>query len=153
MKGTGNIEAKGQTNELNVDVKGSGNLKMGDLAAKTADVDIKGSGKVELAPQDSLNVDMAGSGTIYLRSEPRKIETSIHGSGQIVHPDGTMQGGRSHERHARAEDAMMRIGAAIQEALENDDAMDRDDLERAKSRLKARIRAQDARELARQDNL
>jgi Putative auto-transporter adhesin, head GIN domain len=151
LKGTGNIEAKGQANELNVDVKGSGNLKMADLAVKNADVDIKGSGKVELAPQDSLNVDIKGSGSIYLHSEPRKIETSIRGSGTIVHPDGTMQGGRSHERHARADDDA--IGAAIQEALANDSDADRDELDHAKSTLKARIRAQIARELARQDNL
>jgi hypothetical protein len=98
-----------------------------------------------------LNVDLAGSGTIYLRSEPRKIETSIHGSGTIVHPDGTRQGGRSRERHARADDAAIR--AAILEALDNDEDADRDETDRAKDRLKARIRARVAHDLERGDNL
>ena len=123
IAGAGDIRADGKTDNLEVDVRGSGNLKLGDLAAKNVDVDIKGSGKAEVAPQDSLNVDLAGSGTIYLRSEPKKIETSIHGSGNIVHPDGTRQGGRSYERHARAEDAMIRM--AVLQALENDGDMDR----------------------------
>ena len=148
IAGAGDLQADGKTDNLKVDVKGSGNLKLGDLAAKAVDVDIKGSGKVEVAPQDSLNVDVAGSGTVYLRSEPKKIETSIHGSGNIVHPDGTRQGGRSYERHARAEDAMIRM--AVSQALENDSDNDSDDLERAKARLKARIRAHVAQELNRE---
>ncbi|MGZ5921724.1 MAG: GIN domain-containing protein [Rhizomicrobium sp.] len=149
IAGAGDIRADGKTDNLKVDVRGSGNLKLGDLAAKTVDVDIKGSGKAEVAPEDSLNVDLAGSGTIYLRREPKKIETSIHGSGHIVHPDGTSQGGRSYERHARAEDAAIRM--AVLKALENDDDMDRDDMERAKHRLKERIRPRVAQELANEE--
>jgi hypothetical protein len=151
IAGAGDLQADGKTDNLKVDVRGSGNLKLGDLAAKNVDVDIKGSGRAEVAPQDSLNVDLAGSGTIYLRSEPRKIETSIHGSGTIVHPDGTRQGGRSRERHARADDAAIR--AAILEALDNDEDADRDETDRAKDRLKARIRARVAHDLERGDNL
>jgi hypothetical protein len=149
IAGAGDIQADGKIDNLKVDVRGSGDLKLGDLVAKNIDVDIKGSGKVEVAPQDSLNVDLAGSGTIYLRSEPKKIETSIHGSGNIVHPDGTRQGGRSYERHARAEDAMIRM--AVLQALDNDDDMDRHEMERAKHRLKERIRARLAQELANED--
>jgi hypothetical protein len=132
IAGAGNIQAEGKTDDLKVDVRGSGDLKLG-----------------EVAPQDSLNVDLAGSGTIYLRSEPKKIETSIHGSGHIVHPDGTSQGGRSYERHARAEDAAIRM--AVLKALENDDDMDRGDMERAKHRLRERIRARVAQELANEE--
>ena len=144
IAGSGDIQADGKTENLTVDVRGSGNLKLSDLAAKNVDVDIKGSGKAEVAPQDSLNVSLAGSGTIYLRNEPRKIETSIHGSGTIVHPDGTRQG-RGHGRHASAEDAAIR--AAVLEALASDGDSDNDEMERAKDRLKARIRARIAREL------
>jgi hypothetical protein len=148
IAGAGDIQADGKIDNLKVDVRGSGNLKLGDLVAKNVDVDIKGSGKAEVAPQDSLNVDLAGSGTIYLRSEPRKIETSIHGSGNIVHPDGTRQGGWSHERHARAEESAIRM--AVLQALENDGDRDGDDMDRAKARLKARIRARVAQELNRE---
>ncbi|MEO8894498.1 MAG: DUF2807 domain-containing protein [Rhizomicrobium sp.] len=150
IAGSGDLQADGKTDNLKVDVRGSGDLKLGDLAAKNVDVDIKGSGKAEVAPQDSLNVDLAGSGTIYLRSEPRKIETSIHGSGTIVHPDGTRQGGRSRERHARADDAAIR--AAVLEALNNDSDADSDEMDRAKEKFRARLRARIAHELE-QENL
>lgn len=158
IAGSGDLQADGRTDNLTVDVKGSGDLRLGDLAAKNVDVDIKGSGKAEIAPQESLNVDLSGSGTITLRSEPRKIETSIRGSGTIVHPDGTRQGGRSHERHARVDDAVIR--AAVLEALENDRDADKDadngtshdEMDRAKDRLKARIRARIAHDLD-QENL
>ncbi len=145
IAGSGDLHADGKTDNLKVDVRGSGDLKLGDLAAKNVDVDIKGSGKAEVAPQDSLNVDLAGSGTIYLRSEPRKIETSIHGSGTIVHPDGTRQGGRSRERHARADDAAIR--AAVLESLDNDNDADSDEMDRAKDKFRARLRARIAHEL------
>jgi len=152
IAGSGDLQADGKTDNLSVDVKGSGDLKLGDLVAKNVDVDIKGSGKAEVAPQDSLNVDLSGSGTITLRSEPKKIETSIRGSGMIVHPDGTRQGGRGHERHASVDDAAIR--AAVLEALDNDSDRDADtdEMERAKDRLKARIRARVAHELD-QENL
>lgn len=150
IAGSGDLQADGKTDNLKVDVRGSGDLKLGDLAAKNVDVDIKGSGKAEVAPQDSLNVDLAGSGTIYLRSEPRQIETSIHGSGTIVHPDGTRQGGRSRERHARAGDAAIR--AAVLEALDNDSDANSDEMDRAKDKFRARLRARIAHELE-QENL
>lgn len=151
IAGAGDIQADGKVDNLKVDVRGSGDLKLGDLAAKNVDVDIKGSGKAEVAPQDSLNVDLAGSGTIYLRSEPNKIETSIRGNGTIVHPDGTRQGGRFRERHARAEGAA--IGAAVLRALESEQDADHEDMDRAKARLRAKIRAEIARELEREDQL
>jgi len=153
IAGSGDLQADGKTDDLTVDVKGSGNLKLGDLAAKNVDVDIKGSGKAEVAPQESLNVDLSGSGTIYLRSEPRKIETSIRGSGTIIHPDGTRQGGRSRERHARADDAVIRaaVAEALENAADNDNDADSDEMDRATEKLKARVRTQVARELEKEN--
>ena len=40
IAGSGDIQADGKTDNLKVDVRGSGNLKLGDLAAKAVDVDI-----------------------------------------------------------------------------------------------------------------
>ncbi len=101
VSGSGDVEASGTTDNLDVEASGAGELKLGRLAAKNIDVDISGSGNAEIAPQDSLNVTISGSGTIYLRSEPKKLEASIQGSGHIVHPDGQKQD--RHDRHARLE--------------------------------------------------
>ena len=84
-----------------MEASGSGDLKLGGLVAKNVDVDISGSGEAEIAPQDSLNVVLSGSGAVHLRSEPKKLEASIQGSGHIIHADGEKQD--RHDRHARLE--------------------------------------------------
>ena len=160
IDGSGTIQSKGQTDDLRVEVNGSGNVRLGDLADKNADVDISGSGKVEVAPQDSLNVDISGSGTIYLRSEPKSIESDFSGSGKIIHANGTVQD--RHERHARA-------GAEIPASCHmghrprhrrrdrrdraasrpHGRAPDPDGIQAAEAKLKAKIRDQVAQELAR----
>lgn len=149
LGGSGDIEADGKTDDLNVKVSGSGNVRLGDLVAKHAAVQILGSGRAELAPQDTLDVTLAGSGTIYLRSEPKQIETSIHGSGHIVHPDGQIQSVPRHDQHARADDAAIR--AAVIDVLAHDGDEDRSELDRAEARLKAKIRAKVARGLSQEE--
>ena len=148
--GSGGIKATGTADILKVDVRGSGDARLGGLTARTADVDIDGSGEVEVAPQESLNVGIAGSGDVILRSEPKKLDASIAGSGYITHPDGTRQDRHTHERHARLEDDAIR--AAVLQALTNDDGdydRDRGEMDRAKAHLRARIRARVAEELER----
>jgi hypothetical protein len=143
--GSGDFEASGNTDNLTVSVEGSGNMKLGDLAAKIVNVNINGSGNAEIAPRDALKVKIAGSGDVTLRSEPGKIETTIAGSGDIIHADGTRQSRHSRERHAQADDD---IGAVIDRAAANGTSPDPDELERAKAKLKARIRHQVAQALA-----
>lgn len=156
IDGSGTVQSKGQTDDLHVDVNGSGKVQSGDLVAKDAHVDISGSGKVDIAPQNSLNVDISGSGTIYLHSEPKSLETDISGSGTIVHSNGDVQD--RHEKHAELEkiyrhgrhiDSADRaeIDAIVQQALRDGHGPDEDEIQAAKDKLSARIRAQVAREL------
>jgi Putative auto-transporter adhesin, head GIN domain len=161
IDGSGTIQSKGQSDDLHVEVNGSGKLGLADLAAKNANVDISGSGKVDVAPQDSLHVDISGSGTIYLHSEPKSIQTDISGSGKIIHANGTVEDRR--ERHARLEGQHERVvritdaeignavGDVVQEALANGDAPDPDQIHAAEAKLKERIRARVAQELAHAD--
>ena len=143
--GSGDFEAAGATHNLSISVEGSGDMKLGRLAANIVDVGIHGSGNVEIAPRDALKVEIEGSGDVTLRSEPAKIETSIAGSGDIIHPDGTRQSRHSRERHARADDD---IGAVVDRAAANGTVPDPDELERAKAKFKARIRHEIAQGLA-----
>ena len=148
--GSGDVEAEGSTDNLKVAMHGSGDAKLGRLAAKNADVNIVGSGEAEIAPAEKLNVGIVGSGDVQLRTEPKSIDVSIRGSGEVIHPDGrTEDRHHSYERHARAEDSA--IHAAVQEAMARDGDESDADLERAKARLEARIKARVARELDRAD--
>jgi hypothetical protein len=146
--GSGNFRAAGTTDTLSVAVEGSGDMKLGGLAANTVNVDIRGSGNVEIAPRDGLKVQIAGSGDVTLRNEPTKIETSIAGSGDIIHADGTRQSRHSRERHARADDE---FGVIIDRAVANGVPPEPDELDRAKAKLKARIHHQVAQALAGED--
>jgi hypothetical protein len=122
---------------------------LGSLTARTAEVDIDGSGEVEIAPQDALRAQIEGSGDIMLRSEPKNLDASIAGSGHITHPDGMRQDRHSRERHARLEQDD--IGAAIDDAVAKGAPPDQDELDRAKGKLKARIRHEIAQALAGED--
>ncbi|MES2255613.1 MAG: head GIN domain-containing protein [Pseudomonadota bacterium] len=149
--GSGDLEAAGTTNNLTVSVEGSGDMKLGRLAADIVNVGIHGSGNVEIAPRDALKVEIEGSGDVTLRNEPKKIETSIAGSGDIIHSDGTRQSRHSRERHARADDEAIR--AAVRQALAERDTETADrhgdaDIRRAAETLKYRIQARVARDLA-----
>ena len=146
--GSGDVEAEGSTGDLKVAMHGSGDAKLGRLAAQNADVNIVGSGEAEIAPTERLNVGIMGSGDVQLRTEPKSIDVSIRGSGEVIHPDGRTQD-RHSERHARAEETQLHSAraAALAPDRDNDDA----DLERAKARLEARIKARVARELDRAD--
>jgi len=143
--GSGDFEAAGTTDNLTVSVQGSGDMKLGRLAASIVNVGIHGSGNVDVAPRDALKVEIEGSGDVTLHSEPKKIETSIAGSGDIIHSDGTRQTRHSRERHARADDD---IGASIDRAVANGLDPGDDELERAKAKFKARIRHEIAQGLA-----
>jgi hypothetical protein len=39
---------------------------------------------IEAAPQEALNVDIAGSGNIRLLSDPAVVHTDIKGSGRVI---------------------------------------------------------------------
>ncbi|MGZ5930360.1 MAG: GIN domain-containing protein [Rhizomicrobium sp.] len=148
-EGSGDVKAMGTADTLKVDVSGSGDMRLGGLSAKTAEVDIDGSGEVEIAPRDALRVGIEGSGDVTLRSEPKKLEASIAGSGHITHPDGTRQDRHSHDRHARLE--REDFGAIVDEAAARGGPPDPDELDRATAKLKARIRHQVAQSLAGED--
>jgi hypothetical protein len=144
--GSGDITAEGSTDDLKVAMHGSGDARLGALSAKNADVHIAGSSDAEVAPSQSLNAAIAGSGDVHLRTEPEKFDASISGSGEIVHADGKTDDRRSLRRqHARYEEGALRA-AALDAAGHGGDDSDAE-LEQAKARLKARIEAHVARAL------
>src|SRR5262249_43779788 len=109
-----------------------------------------GSGEADIAPADKLSVGITGSGDVRLRTEPKSIDISIRGSGEVIHADGrTEDRHRGYERHASAEDRAIR--AAVRDAIAADHDGSDEALDQAKSRLEARIKARVARELDRAD--
>ncbi len=62
--GSGDISAKGTTDSLEVTINGSGGFSARGLRSKSAEVHINGSGDAEIFATDTVNIDIAGSGSV-----------------------------------------------------------------------------------------
>ena len=81
--GSGSVRAAGETRDAAIDVKGSGDADLSDVKVRTARIGIHGSGAAKVAPVDSADVDISGSGDVTLLSRPQKLESHISGSGSL----------------------------------------------------------------------
>lgn len=85
IAGSGTITAQGKVDRLELNIAGSGDARLADLAMKDLEVNVAGSGDTEAAPMDSAQINMSGSGNMRLLSRPTRIESNIRGSGRIIH--------------------------------------------------------------------
>lgn len=83
IAGSGTVIAKGVVENVKVDISGSGRADFGEVASKTAAADISGHGDVAMAPSEVAKIRISGSGDVYLRSDPKDLDTKISGSGRI----------------------------------------------------------------------
>jgi hypothetical protein len=83
IRGSGDLTAEGTVNSVKGSIAGSGDLKLGDLKAKSADVSIAGSGDATVNAEDSIAASIAGSGDIRYKGNPSKVQSSVAGSGGV----------------------------------------------------------------------
>jgi hypothetical protein len=81
---SGSATAEGKVDRLTVNVMGSGNAQLGKLAARDITITVAGSGEATIAPGESANITIMGSGKVYLLTKPQRIDRRIMGSGQII---------------------------------------------------------------------
>jgi hypothetical protein len=81
--GSGNVSAMGKTQRLSVSISGSGDAKLSELIASEAMASVSGSGGVSVHATDALSAKISGSGDIRYAGNPKKIDKSISGSGDI----------------------------------------------------------------------
>ena len=82
ISGSGQIEAAGTSDTLDVEISGSGRYAGANLAAAVATVDVSGSGHAVVNATDELDADVSGSGTVEYIGDPI-LSSSISGSGDI----------------------------------------------------------------------
>lgn len=85
MAGASDVTATGKTDKLTVSLAGKSDVHAKDLIAKKVEINIAGHGNIETSPQDSVDISIAGRGDVKLYSEPKHVESSILGSGNIEH--------------------------------------------------------------------
>jgi len=84
---SGDITLVGNSDTLVLDICASGNLKAFDFISKECEINILGSGDARVYITDLLNVNIAGSGNVYYKGNPLRINSNITGSGKLIQVD------------------------------------------------------------------
>ncbi len=71
------------TDEVSVNISGSGDADLQNVQAKNGDVRISGSGDVRLSVQNSLKARISGSGKVFYTGNAT-VDSEISGSGTVV---------------------------------------------------------------------
>ncbi len=82
--GSGNIILKGKTETLDCAIAGSGNIKAYDLETDNVNASIAGSGDILTYVNKILKASVIGSGSIYYKGKPEKIDSNSLGSGDVI---------------------------------------------------------------------
>lgn len=83
VAGSGDVVAKGAARRVDLQIAGSGDADLEQLAADEVSVKIAGSGDATIAPARLADLSIAGSGDITLATNPAEVSTHIAGSGRI----------------------------------------------------------------------
>ena len=83
ISGSGRIEPRGTTAELNVGISGSGDFEGEGLAAAIGSVRVSGSGNAVVNVSEDLDVTISGSGDVQYTGNP-SLTSSVSGSGDVT---------------------------------------------------------------------
>jgi hypothetical protein len=84
IAGSGNIKLSGSADVLTCTIAGSGYINAYELKTKTTSAKIAGSGNIKTTVSDEINAKVVGSGSIYYKGNPEKINSKSIGSGDII---------------------------------------------------------------------
>lgn len=82
-KGSGNLKLFGRTINFEIDLDGAGSVDAFGLLAKTVDANVDGAGTCKINVSEKFYGDVDGSGKIYYKGNPKKVQTYVSGSGSI----------------------------------------------------------------------
>jgi hypothetical protein len=83
ISGSGKIQASGSADLVKTNISGSGKVLASDLQADRCDVRISGSGDVEINVKSELEANISGSGNVYYKGNPNKVNANSAGSGKV----------------------------------------------------------------------
>lgn len=86
VSGSGHVQIMGSVERMTVTIRGSGDIRLADLAMKRLTTEIAGSGNLEAGPKEEADITIAGSGNVRLLRRPATLNTKISGSGRINQP-------------------------------------------------------------------
>lgn len=84
VQGSGDVTGSGKARKLDILIQGSGDVELFGLEAAAVKVSIMGSGDAEICVEQTLDVSIKGSGDVIIHGDPRELNRSIYGSGEII---------------------------------------------------------------------
>jgi hypothetical protein len=83
ITGTGDLDLSGSTGSSSVSIDGTGNYHAQKLTCNDADIQSSGTGDVEVRANQSLKIDLTGTGNVRYTGTATKVETSVTGVGHV----------------------------------------------------------------------
>lgn len=84
IAGSGSVSAKGTVGSLRAETSGTGSLNLQQLIAKRVSIKITGMGDAKIHALDALDVVIDGMGNVLYSGNPKNINKSITGMGDII---------------------------------------------------------------------
>jgi hypothetical protein len=73
----------GKGTDLEINISGSGSVDAESLEAENCVAKISGSGKCEVNASKSIDARISGSGSVYYKGDPVKVNSHSSGSGKV----------------------------------------------------------------------
>lgn len=83
VNGAGDIEIDGKCKELEVDIRGAGDINARDLKCEMTEVNIFGAGDADVYASKEITAKLMGVGDVTVWGNPSKINRSIFGLGDF----------------------------------------------------------------------
>jgi Putative auto-transporter adhesin, head GIN domain len=85
ISGAGNVDATGKVDRLTLDCRGVGNAQLRNLVAKDVIVQLSGVGNAEVNATGTIDVTIAGVGSVSYSGSARVVHQAIRGFGSFRH--------------------------------------------------------------------
>ncbi|NNE02332.1 MAG: DUF2807 domain-containing protein [Eudoraea sp.] len=83
VSGSGDMELEGASENLEIQISGSGDIKAYGLSADNVTATVSGSADIKVTANEMLKARVSGSGDIYYKGNPKKVDSKTSGSGDI----------------------------------------------------------------------
>lgn len=83
IKGAADLDIEGSCGELELDVKGAGDISAADLRCESVEVEVKGAGNASVYASDRVEADVAGVASVSVYGKPKNVRKHVGGLGSI----------------------------------------------------------------------
>ena len=83
LSGSGVVSASGRARRVDIELNGSGDVQLQELAAHDVHAKMSGTGRIAVNATDSLDASVPGTGSIVYTGNPPSVRKSVTGIGSV----------------------------------------------------------------------